>query len=114
MPTFALDAALQSELRQPSNDNVVHVPFSFSTNGSGVPTLGYTYDGALSIVRATNNYTLDLGGPYNTLLAASVNIAAVTSTITDAPASGQVTMAYSGALNNAVVHGVIIVDIGQR
>lgn len=114
MPTYALDAALQSELRQPANDNVAHVPFSFSTNGSGVPTLGYTYDGALSITRATNNYTLDLGGPYNTLLAANVNIGGVASTITDSPTLGQVTLVYGGALNNAVIHGVIIVDIGQR
>jgi hypothetical protein len=114
MPTYALDAAVQTELRQPSNDNVVHIPFSFTTNGSGVPTLGYTYDDALSITRSTNSYTLNLGGPYQALLAASVNIGGVTSSINWSETLGQVTIAYSGALNNAVIHGVIIVELGQR
>jgi hypothetical protein len=116
MPTFALDAALQVELRQPSDggDNIVHVPFSFTTNGSGVPTLGYSYDGALSIIRATNSYTLDLGGPFNSLLAARANLGTVAATVNWSETLGQVTLAYVSALNNAVIHGVIIVDIGQR
>jgi hypothetical protein len=114
MPTFALDAALQVELRQPAMEDILHIPFMFSTNGSGVPTLTYDYDGTLTISRSTNTYTLSLGAQYKMLYSAITSPAAVTVTTTFNELVGNAVLAYSGALNSATVHGVLVLDLGQR
>ena len=114
MPTLALDAALQVELRQPAMEDILHIPFAFTTNGSGVPTLVYNYDGTLSISRSTNTYTLFLGSQYKMLYSAITSPASVAVTTTFNELIGSAVLAYAGALNSAVVHGVLVLDLGQR
>ena len=114
MPTHVLDAALAVDLREPCNDNVMHIPFTFTTSAGGVPTLGYDYDGLLSIVRATNTYTLVLGAPFNALLAAMTTTNSVAHSVQSTPDSGAVALVYAGAFNSQTVHGVLILDVGQR
>jgi len=114
MPTFALDAALQVELRQPAMEDILHIPFMFTTDGAGAPTLTYNYDGTLAISRASNVYTLQLGAQYKMLYSAITSPASVTVTTTFNELVGNAVLSYSGALNSATVHGVLVLDLGQR
>lgn len=114
MPTYALDNALAVGLLQPCNDNVMHVPFVFTTTAGGVPSLSYDYDGLLTISRATNAYTLEMGGAFNALLAVMTTTNSVAHTVSSTPPGGTVTLSYAGAFNSQTVHGVLILDVGQR
>lgn len=112
-----LNAFGANELRQPGDEEAIHVPFAFSTNGSGVPALAYNYDGLLSI--STNgagpfNYVISLGAQYKSCKVAYSNPSPVATTTSFDPVAGTVTLTYATAILSNTYHGLLVIGNGYK
>src|SRR5262245_36376020 len=108
-----LDQGLQTAPRIVGTVNPKQVHFAFTTDGSGVPTLVYSYDGSLPApVQATNVYTCTIGS-YKQLLSAQISNsigATVNIAVTDNPTTGVVTLTASATLASARVDVCFTLD----
>lgn len=78
----------------------------FTTDGSGVATMGFTNRGMYSIEKSSNTYTINFGCLWEETMACIVThalAATVDHTLTIDPAAGTVAIAFSGAIASSRV-----------
>jgi hypothetical protein len=80
--------------------------FRFTTNGAGVPTLTQSHKGLISIVQATNTYTITFPKSWATTDAVLVSHsleATVSHVETNSPSARTVTLVFGATLASATV-----------
>ena len=92
---------------------ILAIPFSFTTDGSGVPTLVEDYNGLVTIGRAAGVYTVTVG-TYRAFLACPFGhslASTLTCTRTHSAANGTVIFTFgSDAFNSATFDGCLFVS----
>lgn len=79
---------------------------NFTTDESGVATLGFTNGGRYSISKSSNTYTLTTGVTWDETMAVHVThalAATVNHTLTITPSAGTIAIAFSGAIASSRV-----------
>lgn len=89
---------------------------SFTTNGSGVPTILYDAQGSISVAQATNTYTISFPGSWVSTVCCVIDHQnnAVTYTKTITPSAGTVAIAFSGAFNGGRCDVFLVVTPNAR
>lgn len=102
-----------SQVRGGPDGDILCLPFAFTTDGSGVPTLVEDYNGLISIGRAAAVYTVTVG-TYRVFLACphSHSLAStLTCTRTHSAANGTVIFTFSAdTFNSATFDGCLYVS----
>ena len=88
------------------------LPIAFTTDGSNDPTLVEDFNDSVSISRNTNAYTITFKGNWHKTLSITPawdTAATINCTRASTPASGTVTLSFSGAITSGRVDVNIVV-----
>lgn len=93
-------ASVTKHLGKVVGAEVTEISTYFTTDGSGVPTLGISHGDLISILQETNLYTLTFPIGSNMSVQLTYDNASLSHALTLDESIGQVAIQFSGAFNN--------------